>query len=172
MTHVDDRRLLASPSTPPSAVLYDYHERALQPGTRHEPVTISSEAAKATRLLTTTERATARITLRPSVEGAGLLHEAVARLRVYEARGLLDRMSVHTVARNLHAVFFTGHPFGLIHAARGWHLLEELDRRDLIEVWLDTPCSGTTRQWLRLRLCDRLDELRFWESGNANVHNR
>lgn len=159
-----------STSEPPSAALYDYFRAAVDSSRGDWPEPITLETAQATRLLSTVERATARITVRPPVAGVGLPHEAAARLRVLEARGVLPRLSGHAVAQTLQSTLHYAHPNALRYAARGWATLEEVDRLDLAEVWLSTPCLGNPRRWLRVRLSDRMDELRLWERGNANVH--
>ena len=160
-----------STSEPPSAALYDYFRAAVdsQGGDPRNPIAV--DTAHATRLLSTVERATARITLRPPVAGVGLPHEAAARLRVLEARGVLPHLSGHAIAQTLQSALHYAHPNALRYAARGWATLEELDRLDLAEVWLSTPCLGNPRRWLRVRLSDRMDELRLWEREKANVHN-
>jgi len=155
MRRVDERNLPALPS----AALYGYFEAASR-----LPVMLSdvaTDAAQVTRLLSDTERATARITVGPPSDGSGLVHEAVARLRVWDERHVLDRLSFTAVARGLHVAMFSAHPRHLIHAAKAVYVLELADRLDLIEVWLSTPDPDDDRRWLRVRLCERMNEIRL-----------
>jgi len=161
MPRVDGRTLPA----PPSAALYDYFEQALQSGLRYEMSPGIAESAQMTRHLSNVERATARITVGPPTAGAGPMHEAAVRLRVLDARGLLSRLSAHTVAQTLQSVLHSAHPNALRYAARGWLTLELCDRFDLIQVWLSTPDPEHARRFRRMRLRDRMSEIR-------NVHNR
>jgi hypothetical protein len=164
MPRVDERNLPPRPIT----ALHDYFEAASRPGTQHEPSPVASESAQATRLLSNVERATARIVVGAPSEGVGVLHEAVARLRVLDARGTLARLSGHVVAQTLQSVLHNSHPRAIRYAARGWMTLELCDRLDLIQVWLSTPDHDDLRHFRRVRLHERMTEIRTRaNSGNT-----
>lgn len=148
---------------PAVAEFFGYFEAASRSGAHHERATFDADAAQATRLLSAVERASVRVLVGPPPaqhETFSDLHEAALRLSVLHARGLLDGLSGHAVAQNLHEVFFSAHPRALKYAAKGWHMLELLDRHDLAQVWIGTPNPADPRRLTRVRLSDRLAAIR------------
>jgi len=140
--------------------LPDYFERACT--LPFERVDLPSPHRSPTRLLSQVERATIRVSA-PDVEdvppGNSVMHEATLRLAIFKERDLLEYFSGAYIAATLQRLFWGAHPS--IHAHRGWALLAELDRRDLVEVWLSAePIDLDLRDhFRRMRLRERLREL-------------
>lgn len=147
----------------PVAALYGYFEAATRPDARPEYPTLDAATAQATRLLTPTERATARIVVGPpraQHDTFSVLHEAALRLSILDACGALSRLSAHAVAQTLQEVLFNAHPRALTYAVRGWLTLELLDRHDLAQVWIGTPDPADPRRLARVRLRERMTSIR------------
>lgn len=128
---------------------------------------ISRAEIALTRGLTWVERATARIVVATPTEPPAtldLLGEARLRLAIFDARGLLDRMSGQEIADNLTRVFWP-HPSSL--ALRGWALLGALDAADMAQVTISTvdPCNSLA--YWRTRLHVRLAGLRNANSAHS-----
>jgi hypothetical protein len=112
------------------------------------------------RDLTWVERATARISVAAPTnppEALDLLGEARLRLALFDARGLLDRMSGQEIADNLTRVFWPN-PSRL--ASKGWALLAALDTADMVEVTISTVDPTNSLAYYRTRLRTRVAGLK------------
>jgi hypothetical protein len=108
-----------------------------------------------TRELSRVERATLRVVLKPLTGAASLdlREEARLRLAIFDARGLLNRMSGEEIADNLTRIYSTSlrtRPF------KGYWLLWQLDAHDLAEVTIGTVDPTNSLAYCRVRLSDRM----------------
>lgn len=145
----------------PDDSLPTYWERSL----RHpyEPAELLSRHETPTQLLTSTERATVRVTVpNPAnlVPGNSILHEAAMRCAIWAGRGVLRGVSGHSVARDLESAILRSHPLSLKFAWRGWDLLRLLSAANLgvSVVVAAEPLPGTT-QFRFMALDERCAEL-------------